>query len=285
MAVSIDSAVAESASHLEQIEIDLLLEGLYQLYGDDFRGYERPRLKRKLLTFMQAHGLASISALQAQVMHERAMGEALLRSLLERPGGLFDAPGNFKLLRETAGPLLRSYVVPKVWLAECASVEDVFSLAILLEEEGLCDKTLLYATSPNEAILSEARKGVCAADKLPEYAENYRLSGGKAELTDYCIESAEGMAFRPQLQRNVIWSQFSLASDNSFNEFQLIVCRAQLTDFAAPLQRRALTLFSQSLSPFGILNTEHAPGLEAAPFSIKFQGIAAAPGLYRYTGW
>jgi chemotaxis protein methyltransferase CheR len=285
MAVPVESALAESVSHREQVEIDLLLEGLYQLYGNDFRGYERPLLKRKLLAFMHAQGLNTVSALQALVMHEGDVGEALLRSLLERPGGLFHERENFKLLRETAGPLLRSYATPKVWLTECASAEEVFALAILLEEEGLSDKALLYATSPNEALLNEAREGVFAADKLLEYTENYRHSGGKGELTDYCIETDEGWVFLPQIRRNIIWSQFSLATDTSFNEFQLIVCHTPLTDFAAPLRRRVLTLFSESLSPFGILNVEGALELESAPFSINYQSIATAPGLYRHTAW
>jgi chemotaxis protein methyltransferase CheR len=285
MAIPVDSALAESASHLEQIEIDLLLEGLYQLYGDDFRGYERSSLKRKLLAFMQAEGLKTISALQALVMHDRVVGEGLLRSLLERPSGLFDGHENFKLLREAAGPLLRSYAAPKIWVPDFASAEEVFTLAILLDEEGLSDKALLYATSPNEALLNEAREGVFSTDKLTEYTENYRRSGGKGELTDYCIATDEGVVFLPQLHRNIIWSQFSLATDTSFNEFQLIVCRAPLTDFAVPLRRRALSLFSESLSAFGILNVEGAPELESAPFSINYKSIATAPGLYRHTAW
>lgn len=285
MAIPVDSALAESASRLEQIEIDLLLEGLYQLYGDDFRGYERAPLRRKLFSFMRTQGLKTVSALLAAVMHEQAVAEVLLRSLLERPGGLFDEPENAILLRKAVGPLLSSYATPKVWLAECASAEEVFSLAILLEEEGLSDKTLLYATASNEALLNEVREGVFPACKLPQYADNYRRSGGKGELTDYCIATDEGAVFLPQLHRNIIWSQFSLATDTSFNEFQLIVCRTPLTDFGAPLRRRALSLFSESLSPFGILNVAGALELESAPFSINYQSIAAAPGLYRHTAW
>ena len=285
MAIPVDQALAESAAQLEQIEIDLLLEGLYQIYGNDFRGFERAPLKRKLQNFTRAQGLASISALQAVVMHDQAVGEVLLRSLLARPSGLFDNPEKFRILRETAGSLLRSYVMPKIWLAECASAEEVFSLAILIEETGLSDKALLYVTSPNEAFLNEAREGGFALEKLAAYTENYRRSGGKGELTDYCIATDNGLMFLPQLHRNIIWSQFSLASDTSFNEFQLIVCRAPLADFSGPLRRRALTLFSESLSPFGILSVEGALECESAPFSINYQGIATAPGLYRHTAW
>ena len=285
MAVPVDSVLAESASSLEQIEIELLLEGLYQLYGDDFRGHERQSLKSKLLGYMRAYGHPSISAVLATVMHDRIAGQALLRTFFERPCGLFDGHESFRCLREAAGSLLRSYATPKVWLAECASAEEVFSLAILLEEEGLADKTLLYVTTSNEALLNDVREGVFAADRLPEYAENHRRSGGKGELADYCIQTDDGAVFLPQLQRNIIWSQFSLASDTSFNEFQLIVCRTPLTDFSAPLRRRILTLFSESLAPFGILNVAGAPELESTPFSVKYQSIATAPGLYRHTAW
>lgn len=285
MAIPVDSALAASASHQEQVELDLLLEGLYQLYGDDFRGYERSPLRNKLLAFAEEQGIKTLSALLAQVMYERAVGHALIRSLLDRPSGLFEEPDSFKVLREIAGPLLRSYAAPKVWIAEVASVEEVFSIAIFLDEIGLSDKALIYATTPNEALLTEVREGTCSPDKLPAYAESYKRSGGKGDLSSYCIETGEGVAFAPHLSRNVIWSQFSLDTDTTFNEFQLIVCRTSLMAFAAPLRRRALTLFSESLSQFGLLCVAGAPELQAAPFSINYQCIAVEPGLYRRTAW
>jgi chemotaxis protein methyltransferase CheR len=269
---------------LEDVEIDLLLEGVYQYFGDDFRGYERAPLKSKVFDVMQACGVKTVSALQDRVMHDPAACELFLRALSVRPVALFNDADQVRALREVLGPTLRSCPDPKIWIAECTCAEDAFMMAILLAEEGLYDKTLIFATGANETLLQEAREGSFAIDRLPEYEENFRRSGGQRPLTDYCFESGKRMVFLPQLRRNIIWAQYSLATDNSFNEFQLIVCRRVLADFGSFLRRRTLRLFHESLSSFGLLSVDAADELDVAPFSMNYKAISRQQGLYRRVG-
>lgn len=282
--VSALEQVDEERRHvLEDIEIDLLLEGLYQFYGDDFRGYERAALKQKLLDVMQASGLSSISALQDQVLHREPARAGLLHALGSRETALFEHDDYLRALGEVIGPLLRSYANPRIWLAEPASAEEVFTLAILLEEEGLYDKTTLFVTSSNDAVLREARQGSFACEKMADYEGNYRRWGGRHSLAGYCRGDNGKWSFLPQLMRNITWAQSSLATDTSFNEFQLILCNS-LTDFGAPLRRRALGLFNESLVRFGILGVNRASDFESAPFFIHYKTISQEHGLYRRTG-
>ncbi len=269
---------------LEDVEIDLLLEGVYRYFGDDFRGYERAPLKARVFGLMAAHGLKTVSALQDYVMHDAAVCAALLRALSVRPAALFEDAAQVRALRDVLGPTLRSCPDPKIWIAECTSAEDAFMMAILLAEEGLSDKTLIFATTANEALLQEAREGSFAVGQMASYEDNYRRSGGQRSLADYCYQSGQRMVFLPQLRRNLIWAHYSLATDNSFNEFQLIVCRRVLADFGSYLRRRTLRLFHESLSSFGLLSVDAADDLDAAPFSMSYKAISRQHGLYRRVG-
>jgi chemotaxis protein methyltransferase CheR len=244
----------DSGPALEELEIDLLLEGIFQLFGHDFRGYQRAPLKRKLHDLMQCGGLNTISALQDKVLHDPSASEALLCALSARPAGLFDDPEHFRALRETMGPWLRSSPSPKVWIAECAS---------------------------NETVLLEAGSGSFPLDRIGEYEENYRRSGGKRALADYCVESEGRMRFSPDLMTHITWAQYNLATDASFNEFDLIVCRNVLADFGTALRRRTMQLFHESLSLFGLLSVDERSALAIEPFVSYFQSICTENGVYR----
>lgn len=214
-------------------------------------------------------------------MHDESASDALLRALGGRPSGLFDEPEHFLALRETLGPWMRSCPSPKVWIAECASAEEVCALAILLIEEQVYSKTRIFATVANEAVLKEASRGSFPIDRLSEYEENYRRSGGSRALADYCIEDNGRMFFAPDVLCNITWAQYNLATDASFNEFELIVCRNTLADFGPALRRRALQLFHESLSLFGMLSVDEQSGLDDPPFSAHFKAVCAQSGLYR----
>jgi chemotaxis protein methyltransferase CheR len=281
MAASLDGADAEDMGAVEALEIDLLLEGVFRRFGHDFRGYRREPLRARIRQAMRAAGLATVSALQDSVMHDAAAGEALLRALGARPVELFDRPDYFRALRATIVPWLRSCPSPRIWLAECGSAEEVCSLAILLEEERLYDRTQIFATGSNEALLREARQGGFAPDSFARYEENYRNSGGLGSLSDYCGGQGARGVFSTALYRNVTWAQYSLVTDASFNEFELIVCRSGLAEFGAPLQRRVLQLFHQSLPLFGVLAADRSEELRAAPFNLLYRQIDERQGLYR----
>lgn len=271
----------EEATVVEAIEIELLLEGVFQLSGQDFRGYQRQLVTERLRALMRVKGLPSVSALQDRVMHDLHQRTALLRALCLQPAGLFDGPGHLLALRAALGPWLRSCPSPKVWIAECTSMEEMATLAILLAEEGIYDKTQIFATTANAPLLEEARNGSFSLARMPEYEHSYRRSGGRRSLKYYCEERDGQGNLAPHLLDNITWAQYSLATDASFNEFELIVCRRTLGAFGAPLRRRALQLFYDSQPLFGMLSIDEGAELGGSPFLSRYKSIGPDPGLYR----
>ena len=267
---------------IERLETDLLLEGLYQVHGADFRGFVRASLMRRLRAVMHAEGLPTISALQNHILRARVHAEELVRALSLRPAGLFEDPLGMQALRAVLGPLLRSYPLPKIWIAESTSAEDVFALVILLIEEGLYDKTLIFVTAAEETLLAETRLGVIDAARFAQYEADYQRSGGTRSLNDYGTHQNDGQfAFASALRSNLIWAQYNLATDRSFNEFQLIICQRVLPEFGPLLRRRSLHLFADSLSPFSILSVDVPDDLDSAPMALRFQAVVRERGLYR----
>lgn len=266
---------------VEDLEIDLLLDGVFRRFGHDFRGHRRDGLRTRLHRLMAQRRLPTVSALQDSVMHDAEAADALLRTLGAQPVALFDQPGHFRALRETLVPWLRSCPAPRIWIAECVCAEQAATLAILLAEERLADRTRIFATAANESLLREASSGAFAFDRLAEYADNYRKSGGRAELTDYIGEHEGRAVFGNALLANVTWAQYSLATDASFNEFQLILCRGVMSDYGMPLRHRVLRLFDQSMPLFGILSIGRAGDLETVPLAARYRSIAQRQGLYR----
>ena len=273
-----------SRAAIEEIEADLLLEALYRRFGTDLRTLERAPLRHRLLAFMRGRGLASLSALQAQVLHDEAVGMDLARCLSMRPAALFDDPASIVLLRQTLRPWLRSCPMARVWVSECTGVEDVYTLAILLREEGFYDKTLLFATAASETMLNAARSGRIPVDEFARYQQNYLRSGGRHSLEDYleAEPDSEGrLVFRPELGRNIIWAQYNLATDATFNEFQLIVCRSALSDLRPAMRQRALKLFHESLAVFGYLIVHPDDAMAHLPDDVALKAVHPESGLYR----
>ncbi|WP_292936378.1 CheR family methyltransferase [Noviherbaspirillum sp.] len=280
MAASVE-ALAARVESIEDLETDLLLEGVFRRFGHDFRGYRRAALQRKLHVLMQRLGVQTVSALQERVMHEEGAADSLLRELSARSAGLLDDPGYLHALRAALVPLLRSCASPRIWIAECLSAEDACALSVLLADEDLLEKTQIFATAENESLLQEASSGRFAINHLEEYAESYRKSGGKSDLRGYCREEDGQAVFSDTLRSNITWAQYSLATNASFNEFQLIICRQALADFGTMLRRRALQLFYDSMPLFGILSVDADGGLDAAHLTSRYKAIAPEQGLYR----
>ena len=244
---------ALNAPQVEELELELLLEGLYQLHGFDFRGYERPVLRRKCRGVMAQLGLPTLSRLQEQVLHAPAAASMLLRALSVRPATLFDDPQEVALLRTALGLCLHGAALPRIWLADCAGAQQAWTLAILLEQEQLGARTEIYATVGNDELLREAQEAALTLDQLDQLQANYLQCGGAGALHDYFVRDGDHAVLAPALRRRITWAQYSLVTDASFNEFQLISCRRALPDFAPVLRSRVLRLFHDSLAPFGVL--------------------------------
>ncbi len=246
----------DPAQVTEELEIDLLLEGLFQRFGYDFRGYERGALRLKLHELMRSRALATVSQIQDRALHDPDTRAALLRSLSVQPAILFDDPQLARQLRAVVASTLRASAVPKVWLAECAGAEEAWSMAILLADEQLHARTEIYATVANEEMLGEVMDASIPMERMQEYQENYLKSGGNANLADFFEVRGKRAVLRPALRSRITWSQYNLVTDASFNEFQLILCRRALGDFNPALRRRAMQLFHDSLALFGVLGLD-----------------------------
>jgi len=265
----------------EELEIELLLQGIYRRYGFDYRGYEPGQLKEKLLGLLTAHGVPSISALQDRVLHDPQMTQTVLDGLGARQESLFEDPDYFQQLRQTVIPWLRSHPAPKIWIANCVSAEEVSTLAILLEEEGIYDNAEIFATGANENLLSAASSGGIDSRHFAQGEGNHLQSGGVAPLSRYFEQDGERLILLPRLRANITWAQFNLQTDASFNEFQLIVCRNVLDEFGAALQHRTLRLFHESLSMFGLLCIDNPAEIQPAPFCNWFKALSARGNLYK----
>lgn len=265
----------------EALEIELLLQGIYHRYGFDYREYQRDPLKAKVRALLATHNVPSISALQDRILHDSGVMDAVLVELTGRKGLLFEDPEYVKQMRQTAIPWLRSHPSPKIWIANCVSAEEVCSVAILLEEEGIYAKSAIFATGANENLLRAASSGGIDRDRFDQGAANHLLSGGTATLSRYFEQDGDRLILLPHLRANITWAQFNLQTDASFNEFQLIVCRKVLGDFGAALQHRTLRLFHESLSMFGMLGVDNSAEIEPAPFCNWFKDVSAHGNLYK----
>src|SRR2546425_9533907 len=208
---------------LEDIELSLLLEGVFRQYGFDFREYAPASLRRRVWRRVFSEGLETISALQDKLLHEPACMERLLLDLSINVTAMFRDPSFYVAFREKVAPLLRTYPFTRIWNAGCSTGEEVYSLAILLHEEGLYERTRIYATDINEAVLERAKAGVFPLDKMRDYTENYIRAGGKAAFSEYYIAAYDGAQFARSLVENVVFAQHNLVSDRSFNEFNVIM--------------------------------------------------------------
>jgi chemotaxis protein methyltransferase CheR len=266
---------------LEEIEVELLLEGIYRLYGFDFRRYAPASLRRRLRRRMDGEKVETISALQNLILHDAQVMERLLLDLSINVTAMFRDPTFFLSFRTTVVPLLRTYPFSRIWVAGCSTGEEVYSLAILLAEEGLSERTRIYATDINEAVLEQARLGVFPLEKMQEYTQNYIRAGGTHAFSEYYVARYEGAQFSRELVENVVWARHNLASDASFNEFNVIMCRNVMIYFDKPLQEHVHELFHESLAMFGILALGQKETIKFSPHEHAYEELDPAERLYR----
>jgi chemotaxis protein methyltransferase CheR len=269
---------------LEQIETEILLEAIHRRYGFDFREYAPASLKRRLWRRIDAEGLSSVSGLQERVLHDPACMERLLLDLSINVTAMFRDPRFYLAFRQKVVPLLRTYPFARIWVAGCSTGEEVFSLAILLAEDNLRERTRIYATDINEAVLERARAGVFQLEKMKEYTANYIRAGGTRAFSEYYVAGYDGAQFQRSLVDNVVFAQHNLVSDRSFNEFNVIVCRNVMIYFDRPLQDRVHALFYESLAPFGVLGLGQRESIRFTPYEDRYETLAEQERLYRKVG-
>jgi chemotaxis protein methyltransferase CheR len=273
--------VATDVRDLEEIEIALLLEAIFRRYGFDFREYAPASLRRRLWRRANAEGLPTLSALQDRVLHDPACMERLLLDLSINVTAMFRDPAFYVALREKVVPLLHTYPFTRIWVAGCSTGEEVYSLAIVLDEESLLERSRIYATDVNEEVLHRARQGVIALDKMQEYTQNYLQGGGTGAFSEYYLASSDGAQIDRRLLEHVVFAQHNLVSDRSFNEFQLIVCRNVMIYFDRALQDRVLTLFDDSLAKFGVLGLGHKETLRYSVLAERYEELDGNEKLFR----
>lgn len=268
---------------LERLEIELLLEAVYRHYGHDFRAYAFSSLRRRLWKRLEGEGLKSFSALQALVLHDGEAMDRLLRDLSVSVTGMFRDPTFFMALRERVVPLLRTYPFVRIWHAGCATGEEVYALAILLEEEGLYERSRIYATDISADALDKAKAGIYPLTRMREYTQNYLQAGGARSFSEYYTASHDAALFDPKLRRNVLFAQHNLATDTSFSEFNVILCRNVMIYFDRKLKERVLGLFDSSLAALGILCLGRRESLRFTTAEHDYEEFDARERIYRRT--
>ncbi len=274
-------SVPEYNPELEDIEIQLLLEGVARYYGYDFRNYAIASLKRRIWNTMRAEQLRTVSALQEKVLHDQGCMERFLLALTVNVTAMFRDPTFYLTFRAKVVPLLRTYPFLRVWHAGCSTGEEVYSMAILLHEEGLYDRCRIYATDMNAAVLSRAKDGIFPLVKMQEYTANYLRAGGSQSFSNYYTAAYEHAIFRPWLRDRITFSQHNLATDGSFNEFNVVLCRNVMIYFNKTLQEHVHRLLYESLSMFGVLGLGHAESLKFTPHEHQYAEIVSGERLYR----
>jgi chemotaxis protein methyltransferase CheR len=266
---------------VEEIELALLLEGVYRTYGFDFREYAAASLRRRVWRRVYAEGLTTISALQERLLHDPVSMERLLLDLSINVTAMFRDPSFYVAFREKVVPALRTYPFTRIWIAGCSTGEEVYSLAILLQEENIYDRARIYATDINDAVLDRARSGVFPIDKMRDYTQNYIKAGGTRAFSEYYLAKYDGAQFQRSLIENVVFAQHNLVSDRSFNEFNVILCRNVMIYFDRTLQDRVHRLFYDSLVTFGVLGLGHKESIRFSPHEESFEELDPSEKLYR----
>ena len=267
-------------TELEQLEIELLLEAIFRHYGFDFRSYAFSSIRRRIWKRINAEELPNVTSLQERVLHDPQVMERLLLDLSINVTAMFRDPGFYRAFREQVVPLLRTYPFIRVWHAGCSTGEEVYSMAILLEEEGLLGKSRLYATDINEVVLQQARAGIFPLERMQEYTENYIKAGGKRAFSEYYVAKYDGALFNPGLTEHVVFSQHNLVTDRSFSEFNVILCRNVLIYFDRKLQGTVHRLFYDSLVNFGILGVGGKESLKFSQYEDRYEQISSEK-IYR----
>jgi len=262
----------------EDIELKLLLEGVYQQYGYDFREYAHASIKRRILRHMGVHRIATMSQLQDRVLHDSKLMESLLIDVSVHVTEMFRDAEFYRSFRQHVVPILHTFPLFHLWHAGCSTGQEVYSLAILLHEEGLLDRARIYASDIQGSALKIAREGIYPISSMKESIMNYRAAGGKEDFADYYTARYGSMKLNPDLKQHITFCNHNLATDAPFQKFEVVLCRNVMIYFNQQLKSHALDLFYQSLTPLGLL----AVGAkESVHKKHKFESFDAKNRIYR----
>ena len=265
----------------ENIEVELLLEAIYRKYGYDFRSYSRSTIRRRLLHRLALSRFRSLSEMQHRILYDLDFFEKLLSDISIHVTEMFRDPEFYKKVREEVVPVLKTYPFVKIWHAGCATGEEVYSMAILLKEEGLYDRAQIYATDFNEVVLQQAREGIVPMDQIRKYTTNYQAAGGRESFSDYYTARYDSAIFDQSLKKNIVFADHNLATDGVFGEMNMVVCRNVLIYFNRELQNRVVGLFKDSLCQYGFLCLGSKESLLFNKYEEYFEPVVESEKIYR----
>ncbi len=266
---------------IENIEINLLLEAIFQRYGHDFRCYARASIERRVRQFLPESGCETISGMIQKLMRDETFFEKIIKTFSITVTEMFRDPEVYRSIRKNVVPFLKTNPFVRIWIAGCATGEEAYSLAILLQEEGLYDRATIFATDFNDASLDKAREGIYPLGNAKQFTTNYQQAGGHASFSEYYHAKYESMAINKSLKKRITFANHNLVVDGVFGEMQLILCRNVLIYFGKSLQDRVLNLFFESLVPGGILCLGNKESLLFSDVKERFKTIDDKMKLYK----
>ncbi len=263
------------------IELRLLIEAIYLKYSYDFRDYSGASIKRRVNHALRQFDCQTISALQERILHDPTAFMQLLQFLTIPVSEMFRDPEHFLAIRQEVVPILKTYPSLKIWIAGCSTGEEVYSMAILLREEGLLDRTIIYATDINQRSLEKAKQWIFSLENIRACSHTYQKAGGQRSFADYYTAAYDYAIFDKTLRENVTFADHSLATDSVFSETNLISCRNVLIYFNKDLQNRAFGLFHESLCHRGFLMLGSKETLDFSNYSKQFTPVLKQERIYR----
>ena len=269
-----------TALNVEEIEIKLLLEGVAMRYGYDFREYALGPLRRSIASGMAGEGVGTISAYQERLLHDASCMQRFLSGVGVNVTSMFREADVLRCIRDEAIPRFRTYPSLRIWIAGCATGEEVYSMAIMLHEEGLYERSQIYATDLNESSLAIARAGAYPLARVVSDESGHARSGGRGRISDFYSVAGGTARFDRTLQSHITWARHNLVSDSSFNEFHLILCANVLIYFRPTLQERAHRLFYDSLIRSGYLGLGQQESLIFCPESSRYEQLRDGVNLF-----
>ena len=264
-----------------ELEISLLLEAIYQKYGYDFRQYSKAHINRRIRNRMAMSGLEEVSQIQSKVLKDETFAYELLQDLSITVTEMFRDKDFYKSLRENIIPILKTYPYIKIWHAGCATGEEAYSMAIIMQEEGLYNRTTIYATDFNQQALNKAKEGIFSNASMKEYTLNYQLSGGKESFSSYYTSGHDNIIMNQSLKKNIVWANHNLVTDSVFAEVHLILCRNVLIYFDVDLQNKVQKLFYESLINGGILCLGSKESLHFTDFFEKYTELDKTQRIFK----
>ncbi|MFL0196244.1 CheR family methyltransferase [Clostridium sp. WILCCON 0269] len=281
MVVLMNKDKLEEKIENEEIELYLLLEAVNMKYGYDFRNYSRAHIKRRVLHRMSMLEIDSIAEMQHRILYDRELFNNLLSDFSINVTEMFRDPSFYKAFREKVVPVLKTYPYIRIWHAGCSTGEEVYSMAILLKEEGLYDKAQIYATDFKRAVLEKAKDGIYQINDTKEYTYNYQQAGGKSSFSDYYIAQYGSVAFEPSLKKKITFAEHNLVTDGVFGEMHVVVCRNVLIYFNKELQNRVINLFSDSIPNGCFLCLGSKESMQFSTSADRFEEFVSSEKIYR----